>query len=157
MSGADAIALILVSIALQLKKLYEKLGLPVPPEGEPFPLPLPVTLVPELSEPLFDVQYESTTEQTYQKVFEYKVPDGYKVALSEIAIAPDNNAKTKALFLIKIGAAKVDGIRLLTSFDMDFQQIQLFKGAVISIHIKSTDGTTVACNASFNGRKIALT
>jgi len=126
MSGADAIALILITLAQQLKKLYEKLGVPVPPDGEPFPLPLPVTLVPELSEPLFDVQYESTAEQTYQEVFKYTVENG-RVALSEVAIAPDINAKTKAQFLIKIGAAKVDGIRLLTSFDMDFQQMQLCK------------------------------
>lgn len=146
---------LLLSIARQLEQLRKALGEPQIPGAPQIP-PIHVTITPEISEPVFDLKHHSMNAQTYEEVFSYTVTKGYKFFLSEFAIAPDTSAQSKALFKVKIGGAEVSDIRLLTSYDMDFRQMQLFEGAVVSLHMKSTDGTTVACNASYNGRRVRV-
>jgi hypothetical protein len=124
--------------------------------GEPSIVAVPVTITPEISEPVADIKYFSLADTDYTKVFQYKVEKGYRLYLNDIAIAPDTDCQEKGLFLIKIGSVTIEGIRLLTSWDTSFFWLQLYEGAEVSIYVKSTDGTTIAGNASYSGRRVRV-
>jgi len=152
--SAGELALILVSIAQQLKRLEKKEG-EVPPEIPVVP-GVPVVVVPEVAEPVFDVKYKETNNTVYQEVLKYEVPSGFRVTLKEIALAPDASAQTKAQFRIVVAGAEVKDLRLLTSYSAQWD-LRLSEGAKLLIEMKSTDGTTVACNASFSARRVRVT
>lgn len=163
MSGAVFLALI--GLAQQLKKVAALIeqqagaGGPITVTPGEITLPgiIPVQITPEASEPLLKLPtYYTTDEQEYQEVLKYTVPSNYKVYLQELSIAPDTAAKTKAQFMIHVGAAKVEDIRIQASLTLPWGWLYFGEGTTIGVWIKSTDGTTVGANVSLNGRRIKI-
>ena len=159
MSGE--IALILISLAQQLKMHAERMMVPGVPgvPGEPgVPgLPLPVTMVTRPSEVEFDIEIFSTNNTEYIEVLKYTVEKGYVLHLNEVSIAPDTTCKTYGRFMIIVGGKTLKDKRLLTSLTIPWGWLQLHEGSVVGIWVKSTAGAqTVAGNVHFNGRKVLV-
>lgn len=144
--------LAIAKILEEIKKSVEQGKIPPPTDGYPLP-PIKVEIATKPSEVVMDIQTFSIADLTYKTVLTYTVEKGYKVYLDEVSIAPDTTAKTKALFLIIIGSAKLEDKQLLTTISLKWYSMELHEGSTIQIMVKSTDGSTVGGNAAMNGRR----
>lgn len=97
----------------------------------------------------------SGTDQTYQTMEEWTVATGYRGELKEILPLSSDYTKTEWKVVIDAVTYCEDTI-MLSSMPLIFEDLRLAAAAVVTVSARSTDGTSITCDAAIVAKEVVV-
>lgn len=105
----------------------------------------------EFGTPVCDLDSYTGTATTYQTLAEWTVTSGHYGVLREVSMTHDTHAQYK---LVIDGVTQFEDEIPILSVTLPFPPNKLSAGAVVTLYVKSDDGTSIDVSGSITGKEV---